>query len=173
MNLELRTNIILIGFMGTGKTTISQRVAQRLGWDIIDMDALIVHKAGKPISAIFAEDGENAFRDLENLCLQPLNGFQNKVISTGGGIILREKNRHLLKQLGKVFLLEASPQTIIDRLADDTSRPLLQGSNEEKLKKIEKLLSSRQLLYEETADYIIETSDQSPEDIAEEILKQL
>jgi len=159
--------------MGTGKTTISQRVAQRLGWDIIDMDALIVHKAGKPISAIFAEDGENAFRDLENLCLQPLNGFQNKVISTGGGIILREKNRHLLKQLGKVFLLEASPQTIIDRLADDTSRPLLQGSNEEKLKKIEKLLSSRQLLYEETADYIIETSDQSPEDIAEEILKQL
>ncbi|MFC1478854.1 shikimate kinase [Candidatus Margulisiibacteriota bacterium] len=162
-------NIILIGFMGTGKTAISNLLSKELGREIIDTDKLITSKAGKPIADIFADDGEPHFRMLESSVLESLLEVQDKIIATGGGIILNENNRNLLKQLGKVVLLEARPQVIIDRLKGDTARPLLQGSNEEKLSKIGELLNIRQSLYEGTADLIIDTSNLSQKRVVEEI----
>ena len=101
-------NIVLIGFMGTGKTVVSKLLAEQLGWSLIDTDELIVKKAGKTISQIFAEDGEVVFRQLESDVLADLQNISNQVISTGGGIILKEENRQLLKKLGRVILLEAN-----------------------------------------------------------------
>lgn len=163
-------NIVLIGFMGTGKTVVSKLLAEQLGWSLIDTDELIVKKAGKTISQIFAEDGENVFRQLESDILVDLQHISNHIISTGGGIILKAENRQLLKIIGKVILLEASPQTIIERLKDDSSRPLLQGNSAEKLERIENLLEIRKSLYTECADLVIDTSELSPEEIAGRIV---
>ncbi|MFH1429553.1 MAG: shikimate kinase [Candidatus Margulisiibacteriota bacterium] len=166
-------NIILIGFMGTGKTAISNLLAEELGREILDTDKLIAEQAGKPISDIFSENGEPFFRELESNILKSLLIIDEKIISTGGGIILNENNRSLLKKMGRVVLLEASPQVIIDRLKGDTTRPLLQGSNAEKLSKISELLKVRQTLYEETADLIIDTSELSQENVIEEITRSI
>lgn len=156
--------------MGTGKTVVSKLLAEQLGWSLIDTDELIVKKAGKTISQIFAEDGENVFRQLESDILVDLQHISNHIISTGGGIILKAENRQLLKIIGKVILLEASPQTIIERLKDDSSRPLLQGNSAEKLERIENLLEIRKSLYTECADLVIDTSELSPEEIAGRIV---
>ena len=155
--------------MGTGKTVVSKLLAEQLGWSLIDTDELIVKQAGKAISQIFAEDGEVVFRQLESDVLADLQNISNQVISTGGGIILKEENRQLLKKLGRVILLEANPQTIIARLSDDTSRPLLQGSPSEKLERIEKLLETRKPFYTKCADLVIDTTELSLEEIVGEI----
>ncbi|MFA5929115.1 MAG: shikimate kinase [Candidatus Margulisiibacteriota bacterium] len=165
--------MILIGFMGTGKTTIGKLLAERLGYQLIDTDELIVQKAGKAISAIFAEDGEPVFRDLEHTVLRGLLGEQKKVIATGGGIVLRQENRELLKQIGRVVLLEADPEAIISRLKDDNSRPLLQGTNEEKIKKLNDILAVRHPLYEKTADQVIDTTGMTVGEVVEKIVSSI
>lgn len=163
-------NIVLIGFMGTGKSLISKLLAEKLGWKQLDTDELIVQQAGKTIREIFAEDGESHFRLLESNVLRQLQKMTDSIISTGGGIILDPSNRQLLKDLGKVVLLQATPQTIINRLGDDVSRPLLQGGNSEKLLKINKLLDTRKPLYAECAELTIDTSELTPEQIVEIIV---
>ena len=163
-------NIVLIGFMGTGKTVVSKLLADKLAWTQVDTDELIVLKTNKTISRIFEEDGEVFFRQIESEVLADLSSGTNQIVSTGGGIILTAENRKLLKQLGKVVLLTASPQTIIERLSDDTSRPLLQGTKAEKLEKIEILLEARNPLYTACADLVIDTSEFSPEEITETII---
>lgn len=165
-------NYVLIGFMGCGKTTIGKNLAEQTGWSNPDTDALLVEKAGMPVTDIFAREGEQGFRDRETELLRQLvaDGRDEQIYSTGGGIVLREENRELLRQLGCVIYLKVSPEEVLWRLGDDTTRPLLQG--EHRMEKVQNLLSQRRAIYEECADRIISVDGRTPEEIAAEILKR-
>lgn len=148
-------NVILIGFMGTGKTTIGKRVARSLGFRFIDTDQLIAKKAGKPIPKIFAEDGEDAFRAMETEILRERAAKSGQLLSTGGGIVTREENLSLLREAGFVVWLRAKPETIWDRVRHSRNRPLLKTEDPEKT--IRDLLAGREALYEKAAHLTIKT----------------
>jgi shikimate kinase len=150
-------NLILIGFMGTGKTAVGKRVARSLGYRFVDTDALIVKKAGRPITAIFAEEGEEAFRKLEHEVLVECAAKSGQVISTGGGIITQAANRVLLPQAGYVVWLKASPETIYERVRRNRKRPLLRNDDPEGT--IRRLLEERSPLYEEVRHLSVRTDD--------------
>ena len=150
-------NLILIGFMGTGKTTVGKRVARDLGFRFVDTDELIVETAGKSIPDIFSSDGEDAFRNLETGVLQQCIGEKNQVLSTGGGIVLRKENRELLKRAGYVIWLQASAAAIVERVKRNRDRPLL--ATENPAQTVKKMLRERQRLYEEAADLAIATDN--------------
>jgi shikimate kinase len=150
-------NLILIGFMGTGKTSVGQRVAHSLGFRFVDTDKLIVKKAGKPIPKIFEDEGEDAFRRLETEVLRACADGEGQVISTGGGIVTREENRGILRDAGYVIWLRASPEVIYERVRRNRNRPLLQTADP--MKTIHDLLDARKDLYEACADLAI-TTDQ-------------
>ena len=169
--MQQKNNIVFIGFMGTGKTLISNLLANKKALSLIDTDDLIVEKSKLPIVDIFAQKGEKHFRDLETNILKSLLDKEKSIISTGGGIILKEENRKLLKQLGLVIWLQADTEAIINRLKHDTSRPLLQGSDDEKKQKIQSLLTTRNSLYQACSDLIIDTSSLTPTDIITKIEK--
>jgi len=160
-------NIVLVGFMGTGKTTVGELLAQQTGMPLLDMDSLIVGKAGKSINDIFAQDGEPHFRSLERELVRELASSQGHVISTGGGIVLNPDNVTDFERSGLVVCLLASPETILDRVRHDTARPLLAGDKEAK---IIELLESRKPLYEAIA-HKIHTDGLSPQEIAEGIIR--
>ncbi len=164
-------NYVLIGFMGCGKTTIGKKLADRTGMEQLDTDALIVQKAGMPVTEIFHREGEQGFRLRETQLLEGLvrSGRENVVYSTGGGIVMQEENRNLLHRLGTVVLLEITPEEVIRRLGKDTTRPLLQG--EDRMKKVRMLMARRRTAYESCADLRIEVSGKKPEEIMEEILQ--
>lgn len=161
-------NVILIGFMGCGKTTVGLRLSYRLRRTVIDTDKEIEREEKRTISDIFATEGESFFRDLETSCLEKLIAVtNNQIISVGGGLPVREENRRLLRELGQVFYLRAEAGTIYERLKDDTTRPLLQG--EDPLTKIKKLLQERDPYYRAAADVVITVDDKSFEEILREI----
>ncbi len=164
-------NYVLIGFMGCGKTTIGKKLAERTGMEQLDTDALIVQKAGMPVTEIFHREGEQGFRLRETQLLEGLvrSGRENAVYSTGGGIVMQEENRNLLHRLGTVVLLEITPEEVIRRLGKDTTRPLLQG--EDRMKKVRTLMARRRAAYESCADLTVEVSGKTPEEITEDILK--
>lgn len=166
-------NIILEGFMGSGKTTVSEILSDRLGLELMDTDATIEDTEGRSISSIFREDGEEAFRDMETELLTMIAGdhLRDMVISLGGGMPVREKNRELLKKSGKVVYLKASPETIYERVKGDTTRPLLQG--EDPLLRIKELMEGRSDVYDEAADLIIDTDNKTPDEICDEIIREL
>ncbi|MDE5862981.1 MAG: shikimate dehydrogenase, partial [Lachnospiraceae bacterium] len=142
-----KDNVVLIGFMGSGKTTFGKELAKRCSMDFLDTDAYIEEQAGKTIADIFKEDGEEAFRSLETQVLKQLRDSRtNTVFSTGGGMPLRRENARLLKELGRVLYLTAAPQVIYDRVKGDTERPLLQGDNP--YEKICSLMKERRPIYE-------------------------
>lgn len=157
-------NVILIGFMGTGKTSIGRRVAQSLGFDFVDTDERIIEKAGMPITEIFAEQGEEKFRDLESTVLRSTTARKNQVISTGGGVVLREENREVLARSGYVIWLNASPEAILERVSRNQERPLLQAADP--LGTIREMLKQREPLYLATADFTIDTDGLSPDETA-------
>lgn len=144
--------------MGTGKTILAEKISFLLKMQFVDLDHLIEKKEGKKINLIFQEKGEDYFRDLETKVLKSFSGKHNKVISCGGGIVIREKNREILKEIGLVFLVQTQTSKIIERLEKDETRPLLQGTKQEKLIKINNLLKSRQNLYLESADFVVENN---------------
>ncbi len=148
-------NLILIGFMGTGKTSVGQRVARSLGFRFVDTDKLIVKQAGKPIPKIFEDEGEDAFRRLETEVLRSCADGEGQVISTGGGIVTREENRGILRDAGYVIWLRASPEVIYERVRRNRNRPLLQTADP--MKTIHDLLEARNELYEACADLSIKT----------------
>ena len=151
-------NIILIGFMGCGKTTVGVKLSYRLRRTVVDTDKEIEKEEKRAISDIFATDGEEYFRDRETACLRKMLGsMNNQIISVGGGLPLREENRALLRRLGHVFYLRARPETIYERVKHDTTRPLLQGSDPQE--KIRTLLAKRDGAYTEAADVIIDVDD--------------
>ena len=155
-----KSSIVLIGFMGSGKTTIAKELTKIIpDYNLVDTDYLIEKNSGKSIKQIFEEDGEDHFRNLETALLEKQFEQSNLIISTGGGIILREQNRPLLKQAGVVFWLSASPQTIYQRIKHETTRPLIQTgkSQEAVIEQIETILDNRFEIYKECADCIINT----------------
>ena len=161
-------NVILIGFMGSGKTTVGLRLSYRLRRPVIDTDKEIEREEQRTISDIFAADGEAYFRDKETACLRKLIGSANhQIISVGGGLPIREENRALLHELGQVFYLRAKGETIYERVKDDTTRPLLRGGDP--LAKIQALLNERDPYYQAAADVVISVDGKSFEQILNEI----
>lgn len=164
-------NVILIGFMGCGKTTVGLRLSYRLRQSVIDTDKEIEKEEKRTISDIFATDGEAYFRVAETACLQKLiRSVSNQIISVGGGLPLREENRKLLHKLGQVFYLRAEPETIYERLKHDTTRPLLQCSDPKE--KIRTLMGERDGRYRNAADVVIQVDGKSFEQIINEIEAQ-
>lgn len=165
-------NLILIGFMGCGKTTVGRILADGTGMKFLDTDALLEEKTGKSISEIFATQGEKEFRRLETELLRELQGtLKNTILSTGGGMPLREENAVLLKQLGKVVYLSASSEVIYDRLKGQTDRPLLQV--EDLLGRIRSLMEERKSRYEAASDLMVDTGGEDPHMLAEIITQYM
>jgi len=165
-----KDNIVLIGFMGSGKSTVGIRLSYRLRRVIEDTDKLIEKKTGRSISDIFARDGEEAFRTMETQLLKELNENANgKIVAVGGGTPVREENRPLLKSLGTVVYLRIRPESVYERLKGDTTRPLLQGDNPRE--KIENLMTARKDAYEGSADLIIDVDDLEVNEIVDIIEK--
>lgn len=161
--------LFLIGYRGTGKTTVARLVAARLHWHWLDADALLEERAGRTIRQIFAEEGEKSFRDRESAVLQDVCRDARRVVATGGGVILRAENRALLKS-GAVVWLKAPAAVLWERLRQDDStaerRPnLAQGG----LAEIEELLRVRTPLYEACQDFSVDTSEQTPDQVADAI----
>lgn len=167
--------VALIGFRGTGKTTVAKHLALLLGWDWVDSDVEVELRAGKSIKAIFADDGESRFRDVEAAVLADLVTRNRLVIASGGGVVLRPVNRDLLRQLDCVVWLVASVDTILERLAQDPTtgdrRPGLTTLSDRA--EIEHLLAEREPFYQQVADYQVDTADRSPREIAAEIAAHL
>jgi shikimate kinase len=161
-------NIVLVGFMGTGKTTVGQLLSKQTHMPLVDMDALIVERAGKSINDIFAQDGQPHFRTLERELVQELASQEGKIISTGGGIVLNPDNITDFEKTGLVVCLLASAETVLDRVRHDDSRPLLAGDKEAK---VVELLETRIPLYEAITHKIDTNGRPSPEPTATEIIE--
>lgn len=158
-------NIVLVGFMGTGKTTVARLLAGRLGYAAVDTDEEIERRAGKAIAEIFASEGEAHFRDLESRVLREMLAGEGRVVATGGGAVLREENRRLMLASGWVVALTADAETLIARLARPAEagvRPLLAGDAE---KRVRSLLEERRHAYD-FAHCMIDTSRRTPEEVA-------
>ena len=165
-----RQNIVLIGFMGSGKTSIGRLIAGRLGFQFVDTDALIVQRAGREIAEIFASEGEEHFRDLETAALESLGHRERCVIATGGGVVLRERNRELLRALGFVVLLMASADAIFERVSRNTKRPLLQTANPRET--VAAMLAARQPAYEAAAQWKLDGTALSHAAAAEAVIAE-
>lgn len=161
-------NIILIGFMGCGKSTIAREIAKKLDLKVIEMDSEIEREESRSISDIFAEDGEGYFRSLETSFLERAQGKRNKIISTGGGIVTVEDNIPLLHNIGTVVFLQADVDHIMKNVKGDTKRPLLQTEDVEE--KITSMLEIREPLYMGAADVIIQASGKTIESIVDEVI---
>lgn len=168
---RLNSNIVLIGFMGTGKSTIAEFLKNTLNMEVVEMDQLIAQREGMSISKIFEIHGEEYFRDLETNLLIEMQSKSNVVISCGGGTPMRERNVAEMKKNGKVVLLTAKPETILERVKDNHDRPLLE--NNKNVSYIEELLEKRRPKYEAAADFVIETDQKSAAEICEEIIQKL
>ncbi len=167
---KMEHNIILIGYMGAGKTSVGHRLAQHLTYQFKDTDHMIERNVKDTINHIFAIHGEEYFRDLETELLQQLvPNLKNTVLSTGGGLPLRKQNTKLLRELGYVVYLRASKDTILNRLHADTTRPLLQG--EDPGKKIEAMLKIREPIYEKAAHKIISTDGLTITEIVQKVME--
>ncbi len=164
-------NLILIGFMGSGKTSLGLKLSYKLRMAVEDTDKLIERREKMSVSDIFAERGEEYFRERETALLQELTEQKSqRIYSVGGGTPVREKNRELLKKLGTVVYLRIRPQTVYERLKNDTTRPLLQC--EDPLSRISQLMESRKEAYEACADLVIDVDDLGMEEILEKIIKE-
>jgi shikimate kinase len=163
-------NIVLTGFMGTGKTEVGRVLARRLGYVLIDVDEEIEKEQQMKISKIFSRFGEPAFRDIESAMIKKLAQLGRAVISTGGGAVLRQENIDSLRSKGVIVCLTASAETIFDRTKRSNDRPLLKV--DDPLGKIKELLASRQSCYQK-ADIAIDTEGKTPVQVAEEIIETI
>lgn len=160
--------IVLMGFMGAGKTTIGKELAAKLSWDFIDTDAEIEKEQGRKISEIFATDGEQVFRELETDLLKRLEKREDRfVLSIGGGMPVREENRELLRKIGMVVYLKTTKEELIRRLSGDTNRPLLLGGALEE--KVSALMEAREEIYLETAHREVVTDGKIISNLLKEI----
>ena len=166
-----KRNIYLIGFMGTGKTSVSHKLSELLGYEEADSDAWIAHRQNQNIAEIFEAQGEQAFRDMETELLRELGEESHKIISCGGGMALRQENVALMKDSGVVVLLTAEPETVLARVQGDSSRPILNGNMN--VSYIRELMARRMPCYQAAGEVVIATDFCSPEEIAEEIQKKL
>ena len=165
-------NIVLIGFMGVGKTAVGRELAAGLEREFIETDSLIVEKAGKSIPEIFAGEGEIAFREMEIAAVKDVSDTTNAVIACGGGVALNRISIDRLRQNGVIVYLTASPKTILERTrTEGATRPLLAGDDAEE--KIWELLKKRRLFYKSAADIEVNTSRKTVGQIVAEIISRL
>jgi shikimate kinase len=165
----LDRNLVLIGFMATGKSTIGRRCAQALRFQFCDTDALVERRAGKSVSSVFEEDGEEQFRLLESEAIRDLARERRTVIATGGGAAINAVNVARLRRSGYVILLWTDPQEIVARCGTRATRPLLAGADDPEAR-ITTLLASREPLYRSAAHTVVETTGLSREDAVERVL---
>lgn len=164
-------NIMLIGFMGTGKSTVSSYLSKWLSMEEVDLDAMIVLKTGTSIAQLFEQFGEEYFRDLETKTLIEVQQREQLIVSCGGGIVLRDENVRAMKEHGKIVLLTATPETVYERIKDSKNRPILNGNMN--VEYIAQLMEKRRERYLQCADIIINTDDKSVKQISEEIAQKL
>lgn len=164
-------NIIMVGFMGSGKTTVGKILAKKLGLEFFDTDRKIEEAQGMKITEIFEKKGEPFFRSLERDIACDISESENTVIGTGGGMVKNDEIMRLLKKNGIVVYLKATPEKLAYNLRNDNTRPLLMGGD--KLEKIRTVLEERQPLYEEVSDITVSINRKTPKKVAEEIIKKL
>lgn len=156
---------------GSGKTTVGRQLSRHLGMQVLDSDHEIEHRIGMPIRVFFETQGEAAFRDVEQEVIGQLCGMDGIVLATGGGAVLREANRHALRQCTQVFYLRSTPEELMRRLRRDTQRPLLQVADPQR--RLRELFRERDPLYREAAHYIVETGRPSVPALVNMIVMQL
>lgn len=164
-------NIVLVGFLGSGKSSVGKALSQLLEMSVLDSDILIENRAGISVRQIFEEYGEKHFRQLEREIITEISHGKNTIISCGGGVVLNDENIENLKKQGRIIFLQAEKETIYDRLLGDESRPLLQNNWGEDT--IEKLLMERLPYYEKAAHLIVHTDGKATDEIAKEIVAKL
>lgn len=164
-------NIVLIGFMGSGKTSVGEELSKLLEMDFIDTDSLIIEKTGKTINEIFQNQGEDYFRQLETETIKNLRSRSNTIISCGGGVVLNPENIENLKENGKIIWLKAGPEEIYKRISSDKTRPLLEDDFgvEDLREKLELRLS----LYEDSRDIEVDTDGKTVYEICQEIVEEI
>ncbi len=170
--MHKQKNIFLIGLMGTGKTTVGRQLSRRLKMEFYDSDRVIEERTGADIPLIFEKEGEPGFRRREAAIIDELTQKKNVILATGGGAILNSENRNHLINRGTVFYLKSSLKTLIQRTSKDKNRPLLHA-DEPAETILQRLLDQRGPLYEETADYTIETANNSIHNVIQAIIKHL
>src|SRR5574341_845463 len=170
MMTEPKRNIILTGFMATGKSSVGKALAARLGYEFVDLDTLIEAEAGMPIAQIFATQGEERFRTMESRMVEEAARRAACVIATGGGAIVSPQNLEALKRSGIIIALTAKPETILARVGSGEDRPMLWGA--EPLDRIRLLLAERAAAYAK-ADLTVDSTEQSVEQVVDHILSAL
>jgi shikimate kinase len=163
--------VVIIGFMGTGKTTVGRLVANRLGRRFVDLDDLVVKQAGRPIADIFRSEGEPGFRRLERQALDQALAEPDLVLATGGGAACREENLHDMLERGRVVALEASPEEVLKRTGSRSGRPLLDGADDP-LAVARDLLGQREPYYAR-AHHRVDTVGKRPQEVATAVLAAL
>lgn len=166
----MNTNIVLTGFMGTGKSEVAKELSRLLGMRFVDIDREIELSEQRSISEIFARNGEKYFRQIETAAILQFSSEQGVIISTGGGAVLREENLKALQAHGIIFCLTASPETIMFRTASNNNRPLLQCDDRQA--RISELLKERQPFYEK-AGIMINTEGKTPLEVVNEIIGKI
>ena len=166
---KLKNNIILIGPMGSGKTSIGKKLSKMMKFDFIDTDHIIENRTGVDIPTIFEHEGEEGFRKRENSILRELSNIKNTVVGTGGGIIISHENRKIIKNLGFVVYLTASIKELTYRTEQDKSRPLINSTNTQEV--IANLIKERQEFYEKTSNIKISTDNYDTVKISKIIIK--
>lgn len=171
MVISMDYNIMLIGFMGTGKTTISRELSKKLKIKEIDMDEYIVKKEGRSINDIFESDGEEYFRSIETECLKEIQKKKGRIVSCGGGAVLKDENVECMKDGGVIVLLTATPTTVYNRVRYGKDRPILNGHMN--VEYISSLMEKRKQRYLDVADIKIATDGKTPVAICREIVELL
>ena len=166
----MRKNIIITGFMGTGKTVVAKELAQKLKMEFVDMDQIIEERQGIRITAIFKIYGEEYFRKLENKLVKELSQKENMVIATGGGTFLSLDNLKILNQKGKIICLYADSQTIFNRVKRENKRPLIKGDNISN--KINRLLEKRKKIYD-NFKWKVDTTNLNVSEVVDKIISFL
>lgn len=166
----MKDHIFLVGFMGSGKTTTGKKLSKKINIKFYDTDEAIVKKDGRQISNIFKESGEGYFRRLESLILRELPD-ERMVISCGGGMAIRQENVDIMKEVGQIVYLSATPQVILERVKKSNKRPILEGNKN--IEFISELMSKRVPYYEKAADIKINCDDKSADEVTESIIARL
>lgn len=167
----MKGHIYLIGFMGTGKSTVSKALKKKLGWKEIDVDAMIVKEQNMAISDIFSSYGEEHFRDIESEAMSRIGNMEAAIVSCGGGAVLRSQNVELMKKSGTIVLLTATAQTVYQRVRGSKDRPILNGHMN--VGYIEQLMDKRRSIYQKACDVSIATDGKTPDKIAGEIISKI
>lgn len=164
-------NIFFIGFMGSGKTTVSAAFGKTYGKQVLELDDEIVARDGRSVRVIFEESGEEYFRDWESRMLREITDGSDTIVSCGGGIVIREQNIRTMKENGFIVLLKASPETTFERVKNEKTRPILNGHMN--VEYIEQLMNKRAHAYQEAADVVVETDGKSVGQVVRDVYESI